>query len=268
MPAPSLTSEPSVAPGSEKPPAGLRQAWELLEEAARRRGAAWRRLSQAFYSPDEEWVDQLLSGSVEADLRMATSWLDSSRELYDPALMALHRYVELHAGTGAQIVLEELSVDHARLFAGPESPPAPPYESVWTDVDPMSGKPIINGPSTFAVTAAYEEQGLSRVPDHLDLPDHVATEAEYLCYLCEREATAWLGGEADPAKELRAVQQQFVTAHLGRFAREFCRAIAIEGRETCYAAFADFLLAHLTIESGSTYLDVLGSIWSSPERKE
>ncbi len=261
-------SEPAAAPGDGETPAGLRQAWELLAEAARRRAMAWRRLSEAFYGPDEDWVDQLVSGAVEDDLRWATSWLDANRELYDPALLALHRYVELRAGVDAPAVLEELAVDHARLFVGPENPPASPYESVWTDVDPMSGKLIINGPSTVAVAAAYEELGLSQSPDHHDLPDHVATEAELLCFLCEREAAAWSESEPDVAKELRAAEQRFITAHLGRFAGELCAAVDAHGRETCYAAFASFLLAHLTIESGTPYLDVVGSIWSSPGRKE
>jgi TorA maturation chaperone TorD len=198
---------------------------------------------------------------------MATSWLDSNQELYEPSLVALHRYVERHAGRAFPEVLEELAVDHARLFVGPEKAPASPYESVWTDVDPMSREPIFNGPSTATVTAAYRAQGLVESPEHRDLPDHVATETEFLCYLCEREETAWRGGEADLAKELRAVQQQFITAHLGRFAREFCRAVDTAGHETCYAVFADFLLVHLTIESGSPYLEVVGSIWSSPDHK-
>ena len=261
-------SEPSAAAGSAETPAALRQAWELLGEAARRRAMAWRRLSEAFYGPDQDWADQLVSGAIEADLRWATSWLDANRELYDPALLALHRYVELRAEVDAPAVSGELAVDHARLFVGPENPPALPYESVWTDVDPMSGKPIINGPSTVAVAQFYEEHGLSKSPDHLDLPDHVATEAELLCYLCEREAEAWSEEEPDAAKELRAAEQRFITAHLGRFARELCAAVDAHGRETCYGAFAHFLLAHLTIESGTPYLDVVGSIWSSPGRKE
>ena len=248
------------------PTPGLRQAWDRLGEAADRRALAWRRLSQAFYSPEAGWIEELLAGSVESDLRLATSWLDSDQELYTKSLGALHRFVDLHQECGAPAVLEELAVDHARLFVGPEEPPAPPYESVWMDIDPMSGKPIINGPSTTAVEAAYRELGLFQSPDHHDLPDHVATEAEFLCYLCEREAAAWGAGEADQAKELRAVQQRFITAHLGRFAREFCNAVDTAGHETCYAVFASFLLAHLTIESGSPYLEVVGSIWSSPDR--
>lgn len=260
-----VSSSEVPADGSKEAPAGLRQAWELLGEAAERRSGAWRRLSEAFYSPEPEWVEQLLAGSVEVDLRQATSWLDSNQELYEPSLVALGHYVERRAGSDPAAVLEELAVDHARLFVGPEKAPASPYESVWTDVDPMSGSPIINGPSSIAVSAAYQEQGLASSPDHRDFPDHIATEAEFLCYLCEREAAAWRAGEGDLAKELRAVQQQFITAHLGRFAREFCRAVDTAGHETCYAVFANFLLAHLTVESGSPYLEVVGSIWSSPE---
>lgn len=269
---PAVTSDPQTSTGlasptvPEAPTPGLRQAWDRLGEAADRRALAWRRLSEAFYSPEAGWVGDLLAGDVEADLRLAISWLDSNQELFSTSLSALHRCVERERERDTAAVLEDLAVDHARLFVGPESPPASPYESVWTDVDPMSGKPIFNGPSTTAVESTYRSLGLIQSPDHRDLPDHVATEAEFLCYLCEREATAWRSGEADPAKELRSVQQQFIEAHLGRFAREFCHAVDAAGHETCYAVFAGFLLAHLTVESGSPYLEVVGSIWSSPDR--
>jgi TorA maturation chaperone TorD len=265
-----VTSDPGASTGPahpilpEAPTPGLHQAWDRLGEAADRRALAWRRLSEAFYGPDAGWVEALLDGSVGEDLRLAISWLDSDQELYASSLEALHCCTHQFRDRDAAAVLEDLSVDHARLFVGPENPPASPYESVWTDVDPMTGKPIFNGPSTVAVESVYRSLGLLQAPDHGDLPDHVATEAEFLCYLCEREAAAWRSGEADQAKELRAVQQQFIEAHLGRFAREFCQAVERAGHETCYAVFADFLLAHLTVESGSPYLEVVGSIWSSP----
>jgi TorA maturation chaperone TorD len=255
---------PASPAGQESPKPGLRQAWERLSEAADRRALAWRRLSEAFYTPDVAWVAALLNGSIEADLRRAVSWLDSNQELYAPSLDALRRWVERSQELDAARVLEEVSVDHARLFVGPENPPASPYESVWTDVDPMSGKPIFNGPSTVAVEAVYRELGLVQMPDHHDLPDHVATETEFLCYLCEQEAAAWRADDADRAKELRSIEEQFIKTHLGRFAREFCQAIDAAGHESCYAVFAGFLLAHLTVESGTPYLEVVGSIWSSP----
>ena len=248
------------------PAAGLRRAWGLLALAADRRALGWRRLAEAFYGPSAAWTEDLLAGRIEADLRLATAWLDSDRELFDPPLAALRRFVESEAGDPPDAVRIALEVEHARLFVGPEQVPAPPYESVWVDVDPDSGGHVFGGASTAAVEAAYHEHGLVRDPGHHDLPDHVATEQEFCCYLCEREAQAWRDGTPEQAKALRAAAQGFVATHLARFAPDFCAAVRAAAPESCYAAFAGFLLAHLTVESGTPYVEVVTSIWNSPGR--
>ncbi len=256
--APSPSGDPTATAGS-----GLRQAWELLGEAAERRSLAWRRLAEAFHGPDGGWVADLLDGTLQADLDRAVSWLDSDQELYQAPLERLQRFVDTQTGRDPHEVELDLAVEHARLFVGPERVPAPPYESVWTDTDPMSGRPVIHGPSTDSVEAAYAEQGVGIAEDYHDLPDHVATEAEFVCYLCEREAEAWRQGLPEDAKALRAAQQQFLTAHLGRFAGEFCDAVDRAAPGDCYGAFVGLLRAHLTIETGTPYLEVVGSVWSS-----
>jgi TorA maturation chaperone TorD len=257
-----MTPESAVA----DPSGALERAWGLLATAAERRGLAWRRLAEAFYGPDQAFTGALLAGRIEADLRLATSWLDSDRELFDPSLDALHRFVEAQAEAPSSTLHRVLEVEHARLFVGPGEVPAPPYESVWCDVDPDSGRHVFGGPSTASVAAAYREHGLVPEPGHHDLPDHVATEMELCCYLCEQEAKAWRSDEPRRAKTLRAAEQGFVTAHLARFAPELCAAVRTAAPESCYAAFAGFLLAQLTVESGTPYLDVVSSIWSTPGR--
>jgi TorA maturation chaperone TorD len=248
------------------PALGERRAWDLLGLAAERRALGWRRLAEAFYGPSAGFTKELLAEAVGQDLRLATSWLDSDRELFDAPLKALHRFTEAQAGTPPETVFTALAVEHARLFVGPEQVPASPYESVWCDVDPDSGRHVFGGPSTAAVSAVYSEHGLVPDPGHHDLPDHVATEMELCCYLCEREAQSWRDGVPEPAKALRAAEQDFVTAHLARFAPEICAAVQAAAPEGCYAAFAGYLLAYLTVESGTPYVEVVSSIWSSPGR--
>lgn len=250
-----------------EPGTGLRRAWDLLATAADRRALGWRRLAEAFYGPGQAFTEELLAGRIEADLRRATSWLDSDRELFEPPLEALHRFVEARAETPPDVVNTALEVEHARLFVGPGEVPAPPYESVWRDVDPDSGHHVFGGPSTAAVAAVYREHGLVGEPGHHDLPDHVATEAEFCCYLCEQEAQAWRDEAPEHAKTLRAAEQDFVTTHLARFVPDLCVAVTEAAPESCYAAFAGFLLAQLTVESGTPYVEVVGSIWSSPDHK-
>lgn len=253
-----MTAESAIA----DPSGALERAWGLLAKAADRRALAWRRLASTFYGPDPAFTGDLLAGRIEADLRLATSWLDSDRELFDPSLDALHRFVEAQAGAPPSTLHSALEVEHARLFVGPGEVPASPYESVWCDVDPDSGRHVFGGPSTASVAALYREHGLVPEPGHHDLPDHVATEMELCCYLCEQEAKAWHDGTPEPAKALRVAQQGFLTAHMARFAPDFCAAVQAAAPESCYAAFAGYLLAYLTVESGTPYVEVVNSIWS------
>lgn len=251
---------------SSGPTAGSQRARDLLHETASRRSRGWRRLAEAFYDPDEAWLAALLAGDVDRDLRRAVDWLDSDRKLFDEALDALARFVADHGGDDRTELMQELAVGYAGLFIGPSRElPAQPYESVWIDRDPDSGKPIFGGPSTTAVEATYARHGLVRTDDHHDLPDHVATEAEFLCYLCDLEAAAWAAGDVEAARELRSSEQRFLTDHLGRFAPKFSAAVQATAPDSVYSALAGFLVAYLTVESGTPYVDVVTSIWNSPE---
>jgi len=246
----------------KEPTVASSQAFERLGEAAKRRELAWRRLAEAFYGPTDEWVVALLSGDVERDVRHAISWLDSDTELFDDALAALARFVSLHGSESPAAVREILEVDYAALFIGPaQNIPAQPYESVWMDVDAQSGLHIFGNASTAAVEAVYGSYGLTRAASHHDLSDHVATEQEFLCYLCEREAAAWSCGDLDQAKQLRASEQEFLTGHLARFAPDLCRAIQTALPESLYAALAGYLLAFLTVDSGISYTKIVSSMW-------
>ena len=250
-----------LSDGPEPAPGTLR-AWELLHEAAGRRALGWRRLAEAFYHPDGQWTQDLLAGLIEQDLAHSVAWLDSDQELFDKPLASLRRFSEAQAELDLEAVHEALEVEYARLFIGPARElPAQPYESVWLDNDPQSGQRLFGGASTTAVEASYSQHGLVRVRSHHDLPDHIATEQEFLCYLCEREAEAWSKGDSRAAKELRAAEQEFLTTHLGRFAPQFCAAINEAAPDGAYAAFAAYLLAFLTIESGTPYVEIVGSIW-------
>lgn len=82
------------------------------------------------------------------------------------------------------VSLEELRAEHARLFVGPANPPCLPYESVYRDGDDGPGQVL--GPSTHDVVNWYREYGVGLDPDWSDLPDHLATELEFVAVLLDR----------------------------------------------------------------------------------
>lgn len=244
----------------------LHSAWEMLAVTAERRALGWRRLSETFYGPNERWVDDLLSGRLAIDLHHSIAWLDNNQEWFDGPLSNLRFYTQSRASLAPGALLDELEIDYAHLFVGPDEVPAPPYESVWLDIDAHSGRHIFGGPSTQAVEAIYNQYGVVLKPDHRDLPDHVATESEFCCHLCEQEALAWKEGAPELAKSLRAAEQEFTVNHLSLFVPNLCAALKSASPDSPYSIISDFLLAYLSVESGTPYIEIVTSIWNSPER--
>jgi DMSO reductase family type II enzyme chaperone len=217
---------------------------------AKARSLGWRTLALAFYDPTEEWLETLLGGAVRATLSEATRRLDSNRERFAGGLKMLREYVTKQQGRDPQDVLRELKVEYVRLFIGPGAAHAPPYESVYRDRDPSSGMAIVQGPSAASVEAAYRQHGLGRHPSHSDLPDHVATELEFMYFLCSREHEAWEKGESGTAKELRRAQHNFLEEHLARWLPEFCGRVQNAAPVNVYFALAGILLEYLEVETG------------------
>ncbi len=230
-----------------------REPQEAWAQIAKGRSLGWRTLALAFYDPTEEWVKALLDGAVTAALSEATRWLDSDRERFVAGMEMLRDFVTKQQGRDPQDVLRELKVEYTRLFIGPGAAHAPPYESVYRDRDPASGMAIVQGPSAASVEAAYRQHGLGRHPSHRDLPDHVATELEFMYFLCSREQEAWEKGESRTAKELRRAQQNFLEEHLARWLPEFCGRVQNAAPVNLYLALADILPEYLAVETGVGY---------------
>lgn len=90
-----------------------------------------------------------------------------------------------------QINLEDLKLEHAKLFIGPFDLLAPPYGSIYLD-----GQRRLMGNSTIKVLEAYREAGLGLSDEFKQPPDHIITELEFIYYLIakylETKDNRWL----------------------------------------------------------------------------
>lgn len=129
---------------------------------------------------------------------------------------------------------EELLVDYAKLFVGPNKLKAPPYGSVYLDKDRK-----IMGNSTVKVMELYRESGLSMSNDFKELPDHIAVELEFMYYMAFKEAEAVEKSETDTALHMLSMQHEFFGRFLGQWIIPFCEKIK-EGADTAfYQSLAD-----------------------------
>lgn len=239
----------------------LERAVELLGEASERRATGWRALALILHAPEPDLIDALRSGHLAEQVEQATGWLDRDRERFTALVHELRVLTRGYAEIDPDVLLHELKVEHARLFVGPGRVPVPPYESVYRDVDPSSGKPIIMGPTTIAVDTLYQSYGLRHPDGHHDLPDHVATELEFVYFLCRKEGQAWHSQERDVAKELRLAQRAFLQGHLSQWWPAFAARLAEAVTDGIYRFAAEFGTEYLALETGEAYADGLTEVF-------
>lgn len=183
-------------------------------------------------------------------MREAVAWLGDDASLYEPALTALSQVVPAAAELGSAAALRALAVEYARLFTGPGRPAVMCYASQYLEA--VKDRPArLNGAATAYAAAAYQAAGVAPVDSPCELPDHAATELEFLFHLCCREEEAWEGGERDEALCLRRALDGFLREHAARFLTGFAAAVRAASSAELYSALADLLTAHLAVELGT-----------------
>lgn len=103
--------------------------------------------------------------------------------------------------------------EYNRLFVGPATLPAPPWESVFA-----SNSDVLFGHGTLDVRNEYRAQGFlpQRYPSVAD--DHVALELGFMALLAGRAVEAWSEGHPAQAVEALRVSDGFLQRHLVRWA--------------------------------------------------
>jgi TorA maturation chaperone TorD len=121
----------------------------------------------------------------------------------------LDRLRDSSAATESVTALER---DYERLFVGPNSMLAPPYESVYLTIDRL----IFDGP-TFEVRAAYRSLGMQAPSFNREPDDHLGLEFSFLSLLCGRALDAAEAGDRLGVESVLEAQRQFLREHLLRW---------------------------------------------------
>jgi DMSO reductase family type II enzyme chaperone len=192
----------------------------------------FRLLAVCFYPPQlSVWLEEALPENL-VDLLARTC----------PAAAEHARRMQESLG---RVPAEELAVEHAKLFVGPQRVIAPPYGSVYLE----EGRRVM-GESTREAARAYEEAGLRLDADFKELPDHVAVELEFAYYLTSKGVAAAEAGNAEEARSYESAREAFLARHLRRWAPPFCARIAEGTENVFYSSLAKCLDAF--VAQGST----------------
>lgn len=175
----------------------LREATSPAALHAALRSRLYGALAEALAYPDAELAGAIRSGELAEGLRELL-------EALDPALAdGLDEAALRDAGEDE----EALPVEYTRLFdVGASGPPCPLYGGLYAG-DRMG---VMEEAVRF-----YNHFGLRLAEQPRELPDHLATELEFLHFLAFREAeTLEEGGDAAPFER---AQRDFIERHPGRW---------------------------------------------------
>lgn len=177
------------------------------------------------------FTSRLLLASPDADLlaRITQPGLMSGWPLRDAA--SVEGVALLVRGAGEDVLT--LARDYQRLFIGPGTVLAPPYESVHLTRDRL-----VFDEQTRQVRAAYREFGRVAPALHREPDDHLGLELDFLSHLSVRALDALEAGDENTLDVTLAAQQAFLTDHVLTFAPAFTDLVREHARTDFYRGAA------------------------------
>jgi TorA maturation chaperone TorD len=149
--------------------------------------------------------------------------------------------------------VKEVHMDYEGLFRVPGNQFVHPYESAYRTSlgeNATKNRPVMNLSLRREVTAIYEYEGLEMAPGFDETADHLATELEFMSYLCGVRA-AHLGERNQEAARLYEEKQNaFLLEHLACWVDPCLKKVEENASTPFYRTFAGFLRSFLEAETG------------------
>jgi TorA maturation chaperone TorD len=184
-------------------------------------------------TPDEAFVESLLTGEVETPGEAVNDHLDAGFE-------ELRRFVEENEGRDPAEVENELAKEYTRQMVGPR-PDVLPHETYYRDDTEFIGEGLAD------VEASYGAAGWSPPEEYGEENDHVAVEFAFLRYLIEAQRAG--------AEETVGFERVFLDEHLLTWIESFADHLLEETDDPLFraaaqvaagtAAFEDEIVAQL-----------------------
>jgi DMSO reductase family type II enzyme chaperone len=207
------------------------------------RGEIYKLLAVCFYEPNEALARDVVDGSLALALKNLLQKIEVPG--WEESVTPLVGQPDGLDDVGMTLSLKR---DYTRLFIGPGHLPAPPYESVHRHDVPELERGLVMGRSTTDARRQYAAAGLQLSPQFTDLPDHIAVELEFMCFLCAKEAEAWQTEDEEAAIRRQSAQHAFLSGHLGQWVPAFCGAVVEAAQTDFYRGLAQLARAYIEAE--------------------
>lgn len=143
-------------------------------------------------------------------------------------------------------LLEDLAVEYARLFLGPDKHISP-HESIHHPRDDGDWG-MHWGASTVEVKKFIESAGLEYKEEYSGMPDHVSVELEFMKEVAGREAQAMEEDDWEGALYCQKMEKKFICEHLIKWVPRFCDKIISQAEISFYGDLADITKKFITLE--------------------
>ncbi|MBT3214718.1 MAG: hypothetical protein HN351_08740 [Deltaproteobacteria bacterium] len=134
-------------------------------------------------------------------------------------------------------LLENLAVEYARLFLGPDKPISP-HESVHHQREDGDWGSLW-GKDTVEVKKIIESSGLNLKAELNDIPDHLAVELEFLQKLILQETENRHTNDLKGMHRCIKLETQFIQEHLAPWVPEFCELVIKKSQIAFYSQIAE-----------------------------
>jgi len=143
-------------------------------------------------------------------------------------------------------LLEDLAVEYARLFLGPDKHISP-HESVHHQRDDGDWGTHWGG-STVDVKKFIETAGLKYKQEYTGMPDHISVELDFMKEAAGREAQAIEEKDWEGALYCQKMEKKFIYEHLIKWIPSFCDKIISQAEISFYGDLADVTKKFVTLE--------------------
>jgi TorA maturation chaperone TorD len=171
--------------------------------------------------PEHEFLQSLVEQNVFDEIPYAAGQVETAQ-----GLELLKRWTEQTGENLTKDAFDDLQVDYCRLFVGPGTLLAPPWESVHRDVTHLTFQK-----DTVEVRKWYARYGLQFEKLHKEPDDHIGLELAFIAALAGRAAEALAGGEEEQCLELVEAQSRFIREHLLQWGPTWAE-MGLEGART------------------------------------
>lgn len=204
---------------------------EVTENTWLHKATLYELLALGLRLPTKELAEVLSNGEF-AD---ALQELAELNELTFEDEAALYESLAAYQDKDADALFHELRIEYTHLFVGAPEPAVSPYAGVWwareVGVEPL----LFVNKESMAVERFMRSCGVGQ-PEGTNEPlDHIASELEFLQYLCMLRAGAALPEELPEDFALpEQAYEEFFEKHLANWIKKLAAAIAEKARMPFY----------------------------------